>query len=93
MRSRAGRARPVGLVAEMGRAEDVQRIVTDTDKRFDRIDLLVNNAGITKDGLLIRMKDADWDEVLAVNLRAAFQATRSVGRLMIRQRGWADRRT
>jgi 3-oxoacyl-[acyl-carrier protein] reductase len=61
-------------------------IVTDTDKRFDRIDLLVNNAGITKDGLLIRMKDADWDEVLAVNLRAAFQATRAAGRLMIRQR-------
>jgi 3-oxoacyl-[acyl-carrier protein] reductase len=81
---RAGKA--VGLVAEMGNGEDVQRIVTDTDKRFDRLDLLVNNAGITKDGLLIRMKDADWDEVFAVNLRAAFQATRAAGRLMIRQR-------
>jgi 3-oxoacyl-[acyl-carrier protein] reductase len=81
---RAGKA--VGMVAEMGRAEDVQRIVTDTDKRFDRIDLLVNNAGMTKDGLLIRMKDADWDEVLGVNLKAAFQATRAAGRLMIRQR-------
>jgi len=81
---RAGKA--VGMVAEMGRAEDVQRIVIDTDKRFDRLDLLVNNAGITKDGLLIRMKDADWDEVLGVNLKAAFQATRAAGRLMIRQR-------
>ena len=81
---RAGKA--VGLVAEMGRAEDVQRIVAETDKRFDRLDLLVNNAGITKDGLLIRMKDADWDEVLGVNLRAAFQATRAAARLMIRQR-------
>jgi 3-oxoacyl-[acyl-carrier protein] reductase len=70
----------------MGRAEDVLRIVTETDKRFDRIDLLVNNAGITKDGLLVRMKDADWDEVLSVNLRAAFQATRAAARLMIRQR-------
>jgi 3-oxoacyl-[acyl-carrier protein] reductase len=76
----------VGLAAEMGRAEDVLRIVTETDKRFDRIDLLVNNAGITKDGLLVRMKDADWDEVLSVNLRAAFQATRAAARLMIRQR-------
>jgi 3-oxoacyl-[acyl-carrier protein] reductase len=84
LEGRAGQA--VGLVAEMGRAEDVQRMVVDTDKRFDRIDLLVNNAGITKDGLLIRMKDADWDEVLTVNLRAAFQATRAAGRLMIRQR-------
>ena len=81
---RAGKA--VGLVAEMGRGEDVQRIVTETDKRFDRLDLLVNNAGITKDGLLIRMKDADWDEVLGVDLRAAFQATRAAARLMIRQR-------
>jgi len=84
LEGRAGQA--VGLVAEMGRAEDIQRIVTETDKRFDRLDLLVNNAGITKDGLLIRMKDADWDEVLGVNLRAAFQMTRSVARLMIRQR-------
>jgi 3-oxoacyl-[acyl-carrier protein] reductase len=84
LEGRAGQA--VGLVAEMGKAEDVQRIVTDTDKRFDRLDLLINNAGITKDGLLIRMKDADWDEVLTVNLRAAFQATRAAGRLMIRQR-------
>jgi 3-oxoacyl-[acyl-carrier protein] reductase len=84
LKGRAGNV--VGLVAEMGRAEDVQRIVVETDKRFDRIDLLVNNAGITKDGLLIRMKDADWDEVLGVNLRAAFQATRAAARLMIRQR-------
>jgi 3-oxoacyl-[acyl-carrier protein] reductase len=84
LEGRAGRV--VGLAAEMGRAEDVQRIVTETDKRFDRIDLLVNNAGITKDGLLVRMKDADWDEVLGVNLRAAFQATRAAARLMIRQR-------
>jgi 3-oxoacyl-[acyl-carrier protein] reductase len=84
LEGRAGKA--VGLVAEMARSEDIQRIVSETDKRFDRIDLLVNNAGITKDGLLVRMKDADWDEVLGVNLRAAFQATRAAARLMIRQR-------
>jgi 3-oxoacyl-[acyl-carrier protein] reductase len=84
LQGRPGKA--VGLVAEMGRGEDVQRIVAETDKRFDRLDLLVNNAGITRDGLLVRMKDADWDEVLGVNLRAAFQATRAAARLMIRQR-------
>jgi 3-oxoacyl-[acyl-carrier protein] reductase len=84
LQGRSGKA--VGLVAEMGRGEDVQRVVAETDKRFDRIDLLVNNAGTTRDGLLVRMKDADWDEVLGVNLRAAFQATRAVARLMIRQR-------
>ena len=76
----------LGLVAELGRGEDVQRMVAETQERFGRIDLLVNNAGITRDGLLIRMKDADWDEVLGVNLRAAFQATRAAARVMARQR-------
>ena len=76
----------LGLVAEMAKGDDVQRVVTDTHKRFGRLDILVNNAGITRDGLLIRMKDADWDEVLAVNLRAAFQATRAAARVMVRQR-------
>ena len=84
LEGRAGK--PVGLVAEMGRGEDVQRAVAETQERFGRIDLLVNNAGITKDRLLIRMKDADWDDVLGVNLRAVFQATRAAARLMVRQR-------
>lgn len=82
--TRPGKA--VGLVAEMSRGEDIQRMVSEVDKQFDRLDLLVNNAGITKDGLLVRMKDADWDEVMGVNLRAAFQATRAAARLMVRQR-------
>jgi 3-oxoacyl-[acyl-carrier protein] reductase len=84
LEGRAGKS--IGVVAEMGRSEDVQRAVSETQERFGRIDLLVNNAGITKDGLLIRMKDADWDDVLDVNLRAVFQATRAAARLMIRQR-------
>ena len=82
----AAGARAAGVVADMGRADDVQRMVAETHERFGRIDLLVNNAGVTRDGLLVRMKDADWDEVLGVNLRGAFQATRAVARIMMRQR-------
>jgi 3-oxoacyl-[acyl-carrier protein] reductase len=76
----------LGLVGDMGKSEDVQRLVAETHQRFSRIDLLVNNAGITRDALLIRMKDADWDDVLGVNLRGAFQALRAVARIMMRQR-------
>lgn len=50
------------------------------------IDVLVNNAGITRDGLLMRMKDQAWDEVLAVNLTASFLTCRRIGRLMAGQR-------
>ena len=52
----------------------------------DRIDILVNCAGITRDGLLVRMDDADWDDVIATNLRSAFLGTRAVMRSMMKQR-------
>ena len=51
-----------------------------------RIDVLVNNAGITKDGLLVRMKEQDWDAVLSVNLKGAFICTKIVAKLMMQQR-------
>ena len=51
-----------------------------------RIDVLVNNAGITKDGLLVRMKEKDWDDVLDVNLKGAFTCTRIAAKAMMKQR-------
>jgi 3-oxoacyl-[acyl-carrier protein] reductase len=51
-----------------------------------RIDVLINNAGITKDGLLVRMKEQDWDAVLSVNLKGAFTCTKIVAKLMMQQR-------
>ncbi len=54
--------------------------------RHGRIDVLVNNAGITRDALLLRMKESDWDRVLAINLKGAFLCTRAVGRHMVQQR-------
>jgi 3-oxoacyl-[acyl-carrier protein] reductase len=75
-----------GLVLDVTQGDAAKEMVAATQERFGRIDLLVNNAGLTRDALLVRMKDAEWDEVLGVNLRAAFQATRAVARVMMRQR-------
>jgi 3-oxoacyl-[acyl-carrier protein] reductase len=60
----------------------VEKIAT----RFEHIDVLVNNAGVTRDGLLARMKSEDWDIVINTNLKGAFNLTKPVGRLMVRQR-------
>ena len=61
----------------------VEKIVA----RFQRVDILVNNAGVTRDGLLMRMKSDDWDTVINTNLKGAFNLTKPVGRLMVKQRG------
>ena len=54
--------------------------------KLGRIDILINNAGITKDGLLIRMDDAQWDRVLNINLKGTFLCTRAVAKHMLKQR-------
>jgi 3-oxoacyl-[acyl-carrier protein] reductase len=66
--------------------EAVQEFFRRVADRFGRIDILVNNAGITRDGFLSRMKEADWDAVLAVNLKSAFNCTQAVSRYMMKQR-------
>ena len=75
-----------GVVADAAKREDADRLADVTKERFGRIDVLVNNAGITRDGLLLRMKDDDWDQVLNVNLRGAFLMTRAVSKTMVRQK-------
>jgi len=82
----AGGTTVLGIVADAAKREDADRLVEATRERFGRIDVLVNNAGMTRDQLLVRMRDDDFDQVLDTNLRGVFFMTRAVGKLMMRQR-------
>jgi 3-oxoacyl-[acyl-carrier protein] reductase len=66
--------------------EGVEAMVAHAMETFGRIDVLVNNAGITRDNLLMRMKEEEWDAVLNVNLKAAFLCTKAVCRPMMKAR-------
>jgi 3-oxoacyl-[acyl-carrier protein] reductase len=68
-------------------SEGFTKLVDDLAEQFGHVDVLVNNAGITRDGLLMRMEDADWELVLKINLFSAFYGTRAVSKYMVRQRG------
>ena len=65
-----------------GAHEVVKQVVAD----FGRLDVLVNNAGITKDGLMMRMSEAQWDDVINVNLKSAFNFIHAVTPVMAKQR-------
>ncbi len=66
--------------------EAVQRGIDEIVKESGRLDLLVNNAGITRDNLILRMKETEWDAVLAVNLKGAYNCIRAVSKTMVKQR-------
>jgi 3-oxoacyl-[acyl-carrier protein] reductase len=71
------------VTADVSSSEDVAETAAG---HFGRIDILINNAGVTRDQLLMRMSDEDWDTVLNIDLKSAFLCTRSVLRHMVRQR-------
>ncbi|MFW5774498.1 MAG: SDR family NAD(P)-dependent oxidoreductase, partial [Tangfeifania sp.] len=66
--------------------EDTNRVVNEIVKEFGQIDALVNNAGITKDTLLMRMTEEQWDAVINVNLKSVFNFTKAAQRTMLKQR-------
>ncbi len=76
----------IGVKADVSRHEDAQRLVEETVRSFGAIHILVNNAGITRDSLLVRMSEADWDAVIAVNLKGVFNCTKAAVRYMAKQR-------
>lgn len=75
--------------ADITAEDETQALVGAALKEFGRIDVLVNNAGIRRDGLLVRMSEEDWDAVIEVNLKGAFLCTKAVARPMMKQRSGA----
>jgi 3-oxoacyl-[acyl-carrier protein] reductase len=83
----AAGGKAVVVQADVARAEDVDRLVQAALAAFDnRVDVLVNNAGITRDQLIMRMTEEDWQSVLDTNLKSAFLMTKAILRPMLRQR-------
>jgi 3-oxoacyl-[acyl-carrier protein] reductase len=74
------------FACDVADAQGVQDVIKGVEESLGPVGILVNNAGITRDGLLLRMSDDDWDRVLAVNLKGAFNVTRAVARGMMKQR-------
>lgn len=75
-----------GYASNAASFDDSEKLIVDVVNDFERIDVLVNNAGITRDNLLLRMQEKDWDMVLTVNLKSAFNLTKAVQRVMMKQR-------
>jgi len=73
-------------VVDVASRESIETLVASTVTGHGRIDVLVNNAGITRDNLLLRMKPAEWDEVIATNLTSVFISTQAVMKPMLKQR-------
>ena len=75
-----------GIVVDVTDGKQVDDGVAKVLDKLGKIDILINNAGITKDGLLVRMDDAQWDRVLDINLKGTFLCTRAVAKSMMKQR-------
>ena len=74
------------VVADVSKAEDAERLINETVNAFGRLDVLVNNAGITRDNLAIRMKENEWDMVLNINLKGTFLCSQAAAKFMMKKR-------
>ena len=76
----------LGIKVDVTKADEVSKLFEETMSNFGRVDVLVNNAGITRDNLLIRMNESEWDSVIAVNLKGSFNCLKAAAKIMMKQR-------
>jgi 3-oxoacyl-[acyl-carrier protein] reductase len=79
--------RTLSTQCDVANTEQAAEMVKQVKDAFGRIDFLVNNAGITRDNLILRMKEDDWDQVIDTNLKGAWNFSKAVLRIMLRQEG------
>jgi 3-oxoacyl-[acyl-carrier protein] reductase len=82
-------AQTLVIKANVADAQDCVRMVDEVLNTFSRIDVLVNNAGIVKDNLLLRMSESDFDDVMSINLKGTFNCSKLVAKVMMKQRSGA----
>ncbi len=76
-----------GYASNAANFEDTHKVVEEIHKEFGSIDILINNAGITRDGLMMRMTEDQWDSVITINLKSAFNFIHACSPIMMKQRG------
>ncbi|WNF35492.1 3-oxoacyl-[acyl-carrier-protein] reductase [Bacillaceae bacterium IKA-2] len=76
----------IAIKADVANSEEAASMVKETIETFGSLEILVNNAGITRDGLIMRMKEDDWDQVINTNLKGVFNCSKAVTRQMVKQR-------
>src|SRR5476649_2744953 len=74
------------LPCDLADKDAVEKLVPDAETKMEKLDILVANAGVTKDNLFVQLKDEDWDRVIAVNLTSTFRLTRAAVKTMMRRR-------
>ncbi|MDR1453726.1 MAG: 3-oxoacyl-[acyl-carrier-protein] reductase [Candidatus Margulisbacteria bacterium] len=79
-------AQAVAVPANVTVKAEVENLVEQTKAKFGALDIVVNNAGVTRDGLFVRMKEADWDLVLNINLKGAFLMSQAAAPVLMKQR-------
>jgi 3-oxoacyl-[acyl-carrier protein] reductase len=83
---RAGGGEAVAVRADVSQVDEAQALINAAKTAFGRVDVLVNNAGTTRDTLIMRMSEQDWDVVIDTNLKGTFNCIKAASRLMMRQR-------
>jgi 3-oxoacyl-[acyl-carrier protein] reductase len=76
----------IAVVGDVSRLKDCESLIKASLDKFFKIDILINNAGITKDNLVLRMSEAEWDAVIAVNLKGVFNCIKAASRPMLKQK-------